>query len=125
MGTNSHLLPAVGQSQCWSVPPKVFPKQCGPRVRLDLGAADGTRAPELQELFHILSSLLQEPGHELCSPAQLSAQKLKEETQKYQVPEKQWLLGCSQLPLLGRDLPYPLLLLVFSDLSLWSRVSTH
>lgn len=103
----------------------VFLTQCGPRVRLALGAANGTRAAELQELFHILSSLLQERGGELCSPVQLSAQKLKEETQKYQAPGKRWLLGCSQLPVLGRELPLLLLLLVFSGLSLWSRVSTR
>lgn len=60
----------------------MFPGQCGPRVRLGLGAADGTRAAELQGLFHILSSPLQERGCEFCSPVQLSAQKLKEETQK-------------------------------------------
>lgn len=65
MDINSRVLPAVGWGQCWSVPTEVvqvFPKQCGPRVRLGLGAADGTRAAELQGLFHILSSLLQERG---------------------------------------------------------------
>lgn len=87
-------------------------------MRLGLGAA------ELQGVSYP-HSLLREPGHELCSPAQLSAQKSKEETQKKSGSKEVIAPGVQPITSVRERAALAPAAAGFSDLSLWSRVSTR